>query len=130
MSWVSPVEKVIGIIVFLFTEHGEDPSNSCSGIGFGKFVRESLFCIANNLSTKQWEDPESNNAMNGRACLATAAEVRERRKESRDSEDELSRSDGATLPFFLGQPVKRAELKRLPRSFPTPLHLATLVPLL
>ena len=130
MSWVSPVEKVIGIIVFLFTEHGEDPSNSCSRIGFGKFVRESLFRIANNSSTKQWEDPESNNATNGRACLATAAEVRERRKESRDSEDELSRSDGAMLPFFLGQPVKRAELERLPRSFLTPLHLATLVLLL
>ena len=123
---ISPVEKVIRIIVFLFTEHGDDPSNSHSRIGFGKFIRENLFCIANNSSTKQWEDPESN----GWACLAMAAEVRERRKESRDSEDELSQSDGAALPFFLGQPVKCAELKRLPRSFATPLHLATLVPLL
>ena len=121
---------MIGIIVFLFTEHGEDPSNSRSGIEFGEFVRESLFLIANNSSTKQWEDPESNNAMNGWVCLAMAAEVRERRKESQDSEDELSQSDGATLLFFLGQPVKCAELERLPRSFPTPLYLATLVPLL
>ena len=87
---------MIGIIFFLFTEHGDDPSNSHSRIGFGKFIRENLFHIANNLSTKQSEDPESNNATNGQAWLATAAEVRERRKESWDSEDELSRSDGAT----------------------------------
>ena len=41
----------------------------------------SLLCTANASSTKQWEEPESNSAMNGHVLSEMAAEVREKRKE-------------------------------------------------
>ena len=75
------MENVIGISVCLLTELGAEPSNSHSGIGFGKSVRISLFRDANTSSTKQCDDPESNKATNGRACLATVADVSNSRKE-------------------------------------------------
>ena len=80
MVWDSPVENVIGIAVFLLTEFGVEPSNNRSSSAVGSSINCSLFRTANALSIKQCEDPESNNAMNGRVFPAMAAEVRERRK--------------------------------------------------
>ena len=75
------MENVIGISVCLLTELRAEPLNSHSGIRFGKLVRISLFWDANTSSTKQCDDPESNTATNGRACLAIAADVSNSRKE-------------------------------------------------
>ena len=61
--------------------------------------------------------PESSNAMNRWACLDTEAEVRERRKEFRESEVEFSRITGAALPFS-GQPLDSAMLEKSLNSFP------------
>ena len=46
----------------------------------GSLVSAILFFFANTSSTKQWEEPESNRATNGQACLDTEADVRERRQ--------------------------------------------------
>ena len=80
------MENVIGINVFLLTELGAEPSNNRSGIGFGKLVTVNLLQDANTSSTKQCDDPESNKATNGQACLATAADVSDSRKELGESE--------------------------------------------
>ena len=72
----------------MLTEFGAEPSNNCSGIGFGRTVMESLFWIANDSSTKQCDDPESNKATNGRACSEMAVDVRESRKEFGEREVE------------------------------------------
>ncbi|SRR5258705_5220030 len=55
--------------------------------------------------------------MNGWACLDMVADVRERRKEFRESEVEFSHITGAMLSLF-GQLLKSAMLKKLPLSFP------------
>ena len=98
------MEKVSGIVVLWLTEFQVDPSNSCSGIVDGSLESKSLFFFANNSSTKQWEEPESSNAMNGQACLDMVVEVRERRKEFGESEVEFSHITSAALPFS-GQPL-------------------------
>src|SRR5258708_1690327 len=54
--------------------------------------------------------------MNGRACLDMVVDVRERRKEFRESEVEFSHITSATLSLF-GQLLKSAVLKKLPLSF-------------
>ena len=81
MMWDSPVENVMGTAVFLLTEFRVELSKNCSSSAVGRSIDCSLFHIANALSIKQCDDPESNNAMNGQAFLVTAVEVRERRKE-------------------------------------------------
>src|SRR5260221_11320555 len=55
--------------------------------------------------------------MNGRVCSDTVADVRERRKEFRESEVEFSHITGAMLSLF-GQLLKSAMLEKLPLSFP------------
>ena len=84
MMWDSPVENVMGTTVFLLTEFRVEPSNNRSSSAVGRSINCSLFCFANASSIKQCDDPESNNATNGWAILATVAEVRERRKELGD----------------------------------------------
>src|SRR5271156_4270118 len=118
MVWDSPVENVIGIAVFLLTEFGVEPSNNRSGSAVGSSINCSLFRTANASSIKQCEDPESNNATNGRAFPATAAEVRERRKAFGVMEVVFGRITGAALPL-LWQPFKSAVPERLPSSFPS-----------
>src|SRR5258707_10955348 len=54
--------------------------------------------------------------MNGWACSDMVADVRERRKEFRESEVEFSRITSATLSLF-GQLLKSTMLKKLPLSF-------------
>ena len=115
------MENVMGTAVFLLTEFRVEPSNNRSGSAVGRSINFSLFHIANASSIKQCDDPESNKAMNGRAFLATAAEVRERRKElgvMEVMEVEFSRMTGAALPFF-GQLSKSAVLEKLLLSFPS-----------
>ena len=58
-----------------------DPSNNHSGIRVGSSESCSLLRTANDSSTKQCEELESNSATNGRALLEMAVEVREKRKE-------------------------------------------------
>ena len=77
---------------------------------------------ANDSSTKQCEEPESNSATNGRALSEMAAEVREKRKELGVSEVEFSRITSSALPFFFRQPLKSASLEWLPSSFPRALQ--------
>src|SRR5260221_11317142 len=55
--------------------------------------------------------------MNGWACSDMVADVRERRKEFRESEVEFSRITGAMLSLF-GQLLKSVVLEKLPLSFP------------
>src|SRR5260370_33356156 len=55
--------------------------------------------------------------MNGQACSDTVVDVRERRKEFRESEVEFSRITGAALSLF-GQLLKSTMLEKLPLSFP------------
>ena len=55
--------------------------------------------------------------MNGRVCSDTVADVRERRKEFRESEVEFSHITGATLSLF-GQLLKSTVLEKSPLSFP------------
>src|SRR5260221_11955467 len=55
--------------------------------------------------------------MNGRVCSDTVADVRERRKEFRESEVEFSHISSAMLSLF-GQLLKSAMLEKLPLSFP------------
>src|SRR5258708_15887087 len=98
-------------------EFQADPSNSCSRIVDGSLVSASLFFFANASSTKQWEEPEYNKAMNGQACLDTEADVRERRKEFREREVEFSHITGAVLSLF-GQLFNSAMLEKSPLSFP------------
>ena len=117
MLWVSPVENDIGIAVFLLTEFWDDPLNSHSGIVDGSLVRESLFHIANVSSTKQWEEPESNNAMNGWGCSDTTVEVRESKKEFGESEVVLICNTCAVLPSSR-QLFQSTESEKLPPSFP------------
>src|SRR5260370_21511095 len=83
----------------------------------GSSVGASLFFFANTLYTKQWEEPESNRAMNGQACLDTEVDVRERRKEFRENEVEFSCITGAALSLF-GQLFNSTMLEKLPLSFP------------
>src|SRR5260221_12583778 len=54
--------------------------------------------------------------MNGWACSDTVADVRERRKEFRESEVEFSHITGATLSLF-GQLLKSVVLEKSPLSF-------------
>src|SRR5258707_15106072 len=54
--------------------------------------------------------------MNGRACSDMVADVRERRKEFRESEVEFSHITGAMLSLF-GQLLKSTMLKKSPLSF-------------
>ncbi len=98
-------------------EFWADPSNSRSGIIDRSLESTSLFFFANTSSMKQWEEPESNKALNGWACSDTVADVRERRKEFRESEVEFSRITGAALSLF-GQLLKSTMLEKLPLSFP------------
>src|ERR1700677_707202 len=118
MVWDSPIENVIGISVFLLTKFGVEPSNSHSGSAVGRSINCSLFRTAKVSSIKQCDDPESNNATNGRAFPATAAEVRERRKAFGVMEVVFSRITSAALPL-LWQPSKSAVPERLPSSFPS-----------
>ena len=104
--------------VFLLTEFRVEPLNNHSGSAVGRSINFSLFHIANASSIKQCDDPKSNKATNGRAFLAMAAEVRERRKELGVMEVEFSCMTGAALPFF-GQLFKSAMLEKLPLSFPS-----------
>ena len=94
-----------------------DPSNNCSGIGVSSSESCSLLCTANDSSTKQCEELESNSATNGWALSEMAAEVREKRKEFGVREVEFSLITGSVLPFFFRQPLKSASLKWLPSSF-------------
>src|SRR5258708_1055086 len=55
--------------------------------------------------------------MNGRACLDMVVDVRERRKEFRESEVEFSCITGAILSLFV-QLLKSAMLDKSPLSFP------------
>src|SRR6266478_5142288 len=55
--------------------------------------------------------------MNGWACSDMVVDVRERRKEFRESEVEFSRITSAMLSLF-GQLLKSAMLKKSPFSFP------------
>ena len=107
------MENVIGIIVFLLTELGAELSNRCSRIGFGRVVMESLFLDANNSSTKQCDNPESNKATNGQACSAMAVDVRESRKEFGEREVEWSCRDDTALSF-VRQSIKGTGLNGLP----------------
>src|SRR5271154_973346 len=66
---------------------------------------------------KQWEEPESTRAMNGRACLDMVAEVSEIRNELGDRDVEFSRRVGTVLPF-IRQPSESTWSSRLPFSFP------------
>ena len=99
---VSPVEKVIGICTFLLTFVGVDPSNILSGIGFGRYENINLFLIANALSTKLWDNPESRSARNGQSGLQVEVEVRERKNELGDNE--VCKDMGSVLLFW-GQPI-------------------------
>ena len=80
-------------------------------------VSTSLFLFANTLSTKLWEEPESDKAMNGRACSDMEVDVRERRKEFREREVEFSHITSAALSLF-GQLFNSAMLEKSPLSFP------------
>ena len=108
----------MGTAVFLLTEFRVELSKNCSSSAVGRSIDCSLFHIANALSIKQCDDPESNNATNGWAFLAMAAEVRERRNEFGVMEVEFSHMTGAALPLFR-QLFKSAMLKQLPLSFPS-----------
>src|SRR5258708_35972264 len=98
--------------VLWLMEFQADPSNSHSGMVDGSLVSTSLFFFANTLSTKQWEEPESNNAMNGQACSDMEADVRERRKEFGEREVEFSHITGAVLSLF-GQHLNSTMLKKV-----------------
>src|SRR5258705_753103 len=102
--------------VLWLMEFQADPSNSHSGMVDGSLVSAILFFFANTLSTKQWEEPESNRAMNGQACLDMEADVRERRKEFREREVEFSHITSAALSLF-GQLFNSAMLEKSPLSF-------------
>ena len=94
-----------------------DPSNNRSGIGVSSSESCSLLRTANDSSTKQCEEPESNSATNGWVLLEMAAEVREKRKELGVREVEFSHITGSALPFFFQQLLKSTSLKWLPSSF-------------
>src|SRR5258707_7079780 len=98
-------------------EFQADPSNSCSRMVDGSLVSAILFFFANTLSTKQWEEPESNRATNGQTCLDMEEDVRERRKEFREREVEFNRITSAVLSLF-GQLFNSTMLKKSPLSFP------------
>src|SRR5258708_2602820 len=116
--WVLPVEKVSGMLVLWLMEFQADPSNSHSGMVDESLVSTSLFLFfAKTSSTKQWEEPESNKAMNGQACSDMEVDVRERRKEFGEREVEFSHITGAVLSLF-GQLLNSAMLKKSPLSFP------------
>src|SRR5260221_8910486 len=66
----------------------------------GSLVSAILFFFANTSSTKQWEEPESNRAMNGQACSDMEADVRERRKEFGEREVEFNCITSAVLSLF------------------------------
>src|SRR5258708_5582587 len=100
---ISPVEKVIGICTFLLTFEGVDPSNIFSRIGFGRYENFNLLFITNASFTKLWDDPESSNVWNGQSRLQTEVEVRERKNEFGDSEEECRATELARL--FHGQPI-------------------------
>src|SRR5258708_14923253 len=89
-------------------EFQADPSNSHSRIIDRSLESTSLFFFANTSSNK---------AMNGQACLDMVVDVRERRKEFRESEVEFSHITGAVLSLF-GQLLKSAVLEKSPLSFP------------
>ncbi len=82
----------------------------------GSLVSAILFFFANTLSTKQWEELESNRATNGQACSDMEADVRERRKEFGEREVEFSCITGAALSLF-GQLFNSAMLEKSPLSF-------------
>src|SRR5258708_33281985 len=82
----------------------------------GSLVSAILFFFANTLSTKQWEELESNKATNGQACSDTEADVRERRKEFREREVEFSCITGAALSLF-GQLFNSTMPEKSPLSF-------------
>src|SRR5260221_11377512 len=88
-------------------EFQADPSNSHSRIIDRSLESTSLFFFANTSSNK---------AMNGQACLDMVVDVRERRKEFRESEVEFSCITGAVLSLF-GQLLKGTMLKKSPLSF-------------
>src|SRR5258708_1102889 len=88
-------------------EFQADPSNSHSRIIDRSLESTSLFFFANTSSNK---------AMNGQACLDMVVDVRERRKEFRESEVEFSHITGAVLSLF-GQLLKSAVLEKSPLSF-------------
>src|SRR6266478_3320680 len=102
--------------VLWLMEFQADPSNSHSRMVDGSLVSAILFFFANTSSTKQWEEPESNKAMNGQACSDMEADVRERRKEFGEREVEFSCITGAALSLF-GQLFNSAMLKKSPLSF-------------
>src|SRR6266436_5959340 len=102
--------------VLWLTEFRADLSNSHSRMVDGSLVRASLFLFANTSSTKQWEEPESNKAINGQACSDMEVDVRERRKEFGEREVEFSCITGAALSLF-GQLSNSAMLEKSPLSF-------------
>src|SRR6266436_7916297 len=102
--------------VLWLTEFRADLSNSHSGMVDGSLVSAILFFFANTSSTKQWEEPESNRAMNGQACSDMEADVRERRKEFGEREVEFNHITGAVLSLF-GQLSNSAMLEKSPLSF-------------
>src|SRR5258708_23292573 len=101
---------------FCGLEFQADLSNSCSGMVDGSLVSAILFFFANTLSTKQWEELQSNRATNGHACSDMEADVRERRKEFGEREVEFSCITVAALSFF-GQLFNSAMLDKSPLSF-------------
>src|SRR5260221_4823509 len=102
--------------VLWLTEFRADPSNSHSRMVDGSLMSAIVFFFANTLSTKQWEEPESNRATNGQACSDTEVDVRERRKEFGEREVEFSRITGAALSLF-GQLFNSTMLENSPLSF-------------
>src|SRR5260370_36825930 len=95
-----PVEKVNGMWVLWLMEFQADPSSSRSRMVDGSLVSAILFFFANTSSTKQWEEPESNRAMNGQACSDMEVDVRERRKVFGEREVEFNCITGAVLSLF------------------------------
>src|SRR5260221_5285191 len=83
----------------------------------GSLVSAILFFFANTSSTKKWEEPESNRATNGQACLDMEADVRERRKEFGERKVEFNCITSAVLSLF-GQLSNSAMLEKSPLSFP------------
>ncbi len=82
--------KVMGNLAFFVMEDLVDPLSSLSGMVDGISETESLFCNANVLSMKQWEEPESNKALKGQRGLEISGEERERRNEPGEREEALS----------------------------------------